>query len=156
MLSTKKEVLLALMAAESSAFIHFDPRNSSVMVPTYLEKQAQCVLQVGWNMPVPIGQLSLDAEGLHGIFSFKGMPHPVFVPYERMFAIIGADTNRGRVFHEAIPEEIRKLLAETSPSKPELDTDTQPAEAPPRSNVFSLDAYKQRKMLNGRGPNRAS
>lgn len=150
MQNTKKDVLLALMASERSAFVHFDPRNSSVMVPTYLEKQAQVVLQVGWNLPNPIGQLSFDDVGMYGIFSFKGSNHQVFVPYERMFAIIGEDSQRGRVFHDAIPEEIQKLLADVKAAKPELNTEPQPAEAPQRDNVFSLDAYKQRKLKDGK------
>ncbi len=149
---SKKDVLLALLKAESSVYVHFDPRSSGVMVPTWLEKQAQVVLQVGYDMPVPILNLKIDDAGMYGIFSFKGQPHQVFVEWERMFAIVGGDSNRGRIFNESIPEEIRKLMDSVPEQKPALDNPTPSTPKSAGDNVISLDAWKQRK-LKGAKPN---
>jgi stringent starvation protein B len=147
---TKKDVLLALLKLEHSVFVHFDPRSSDVMVPTWLEKQTQVVLQVGYDLPQPIQQLKIDDAGMYGIFAFKGQLHQCFVGWERIFAIVGGDSNKGRIFSDSMPEELKKLLIETRDApKPELANPQPSTPQPAGSNVVSLDAWKQRKAKRG-------
>ena len=56
-----------------------------------LRLQAQVVLQVGLDMPVPIPDLRVDEEGVFGTLSFKGVPFTCFVPWGAVFALVGED-----------------------------------------------------------------
>jgi stringent starvation protein B len=86
-------------------FIHLDPRRSGVSVPARLRSQAQVVLQVGLDMPVPIPDLRIDHEGVFGTLSFRGVPFACFVPWGSVFALVGEDA-KGMVWHADMPEEI--------------------------------------------------
>jgi stringent starvation protein B len=88
-----------------SVFIHLDPRRSGVLVPSRLRSQAQVVLQVGLDMPVPIPDLRIDQEGVFGTLSFKGVPFACFVPWGAVFALVGEDA-KGMVWHADMPLEI--------------------------------------------------
>jgi stringent starvation protein B len=103
-LPPKKEVALALLE-RSSVFVHLDPRASNVIVPPWFKKQAQLVLQVGLNMPVPIPDLRLDDEGLSCTLSFNRSPFYCVVPWGSIFAMVG-DDGRGMVWPEDVPSEL--------------------------------------------------
>lgn len=103
-LPPKKEVALALLE-RSSVHIHLDPRLSGVVVPTWFKKQAQLVLQIGLNMPVPIPDLRLDDEGMSCTLSFNRSPFFCFVPWSSVFAMVGED-KRGMVWPDDVPPEI--------------------------------------------------
>jgi stringent starvation protein B len=103
-LPAKKDVARALLL-RGSVFIHLDPRRSGVLVPARLRSQAQVVLQVGLDMPVPIPDLRIDEEGVFGTLSFKGVPFACFVPWGSVFALVGEDA-KGMVWHADMPAEI--------------------------------------------------
>ncbi len=103
-LPAKKDVARALLL-RGSVFIHLDPRRSGVLVPARLRSQAQVVLQVGLDMPVPIPDLRIDHEGVFGTLSFKGVPFACFVPWGAIFALVGEDA-KGMVWHADMPLEI--------------------------------------------------
>jgi stringent starvation protein B len=103
-LPAKKDVARALLL-RGSVFIHLDPRRSGVQVPPRLRSQAQVVLQVGLDMPVPIPDLRIDQEGVFGTLSFKGVPFACFVPWGAVFALVGEDA-KGMVWHADMPVEI--------------------------------------------------
>ena len=88
-----------------SVFIHLDPRKLGVLVPARLRSQAQVVLQVGLDMPVPIPDLRLDEEGVFGTLSFKGVPFSCFVPWGSVFALVGED-GKGMVWASEMPAEV--------------------------------------------------
>ena len=103
-LPPKKEVALALLE-RSSVFVHLDPRGAAVIVPPWFKKQAQLVLQVGLNMPVPIPDLRLDDEGLSCTLSFNRAPFYCVVPWGSVFAMVG-DDGRGMVWPDDVPSEL--------------------------------------------------
>jgi stringent starvation protein B len=88
-----------------SVFVHLDPRRPGVLVPARLRSQAQVVLQVGLDMPVPIPDLRIDEDGVFGTLSFKGVPFACFVPWAAVFALVGEDA-KGMVWHSDMPPEI--------------------------------------------------
>jgi stringent starvation protein B len=88
-----------------SVFIHLDPRKSGVLVPARLRSQAQVVLQIGLDMPVPIPDLRVDEEGVFGTLSFKGVPFTCFVPWGAVFALVGED-GKGMVWASEMPSEV--------------------------------------------------
>ncbi len=85
--------------------MHLDPRQAGVLVPTRLRLQAQVVLQVGLDMPVPIPDLRIDEEGVYGTLSFKGVPFTCFIPWGAVFALVGDDA-KGMVWPAEMPAEI--------------------------------------------------
>jgi stringent starvation protein B len=103
-LPAKKDVARALLL-RGSLFIHLDPRRPGVLVPSRLRSQAQVVLQVGLEMPVPIPDLRVDEDGVFGTLSFKGVPFTCFVPWGAVFALVGDDA-KGMVWHADMPSEI--------------------------------------------------
>jgi len=105
-LPPKKEVALALLE-RSSVYVHLDPRQGPVVVPSWFKKQPQLVLQVGLNMPVPIKDLRLDDDGMSCTLSFSRSPFFCVVPWSSVFAIIGCEDGRGMVWPDDVPAEVQ-------------------------------------------------
>ena len=100
----KRDVANQLLR-KGSLFIHLDPRVSDVVVPPWLRHQAQLVLQVGLDMPIPIPDLRVDEHGIFGTLSFSRTPFACNVPWSSIFALVG-DEGRGMVWPESMPAEI--------------------------------------------------
>jgi hypothetical protein len=94
-----------LLLDRGSLFVHLDPRMSDVFVPPWLRHQAQLVLQVGFDMPIPIPDLRVDDAGVFGTLSFSRHPFTCGIPWESIFALVG-DEGRGMVWPESMPPEI--------------------------------------------------
>jgi stringent starvation protein B len=109
-LPPKKEVALALLE-RTSVFVHLDPRAAAVVVPLGFKKQAQLVLQVGLNMPVPIRDLHLDDEGMTCTLSFNRTPFFCVVPWSSVYAVVGCDDGRGMIWPEDVPPEVAQAQA---------------------------------------------
>ncbi|MGH7440834.1 MAG: ClpXP protease specificity-enhancing factor SspB [Polyangiaceae bacterium] len=109
-LPPKKEVALALLE-RTSVFVHLDPRVDAVVVPVGFKKQAQLVLQVGLNMPVPIRDLHLDDEGMTCTLSFNRTPFFCIVPWSSVYAVVGCDDGRGMIWPDDVPPEIAQAQA---------------------------------------------
>jgi stringent starvation protein B len=104
LLPPKKDVALALLE-RASVFIHLDPRGEKVLVPPWLKKQPQLVLQIGLNMAVKIPDLELADEAVRCTLSFSRRPHYCSVPWNAVYALVGED-GRGMVWPEDIPPEV--------------------------------------------------
>src|SRR5687767_1080716 len=101
---SKHEIASALLL-KGTVFVHLDPRGDEVVVPKWLKKQPQLVLQVGLDMPMPIPDLRVDSAGVYGTLSFNRTPCTCSVPWEAVFALAG-DDGRGMVWPASMPEEI--------------------------------------------------
>ena len=64
-LPAKIEVARYLLS-QGSLFVHLDPRMDGVVVPKWYRSEPQLVLQIGFDMPVPIPDLQVDPEGIYG------------------------------------------------------------------------------------------
>ena len=100
----KKDVASALLL-RGSVFVHLDPRLDGVRVPDWLRQQPQLVLQIGLDMPIPIPDLRVDADGVYGTLSFQQRPFVCSVQWKAVFALVGED-GRGMVWPEDLPAEI--------------------------------------------------
>lgn len=100
----KKDVARALLL-KGSVFLHLDPRRDGVIVPAEYKRQAQLVLQVGLDLPVPIPDLRVDRTGVRGTLSFQRAPFTCSVPWDAVFAVVGGD-GRGMVWPTSMPKEI--------------------------------------------------
>jgi stringent starvation protein B len=94
-----------MLLRKGSLFIHLDPRVSDVVVPPWLRHQAQLVLQVGFEMPIPIPDLRVDEDGILGTLSFSRTPFTCKVPWNAVFALVGEE-GRGMVWPDSMPAEI--------------------------------------------------
>jgi stringent starvation protein B len=111
-LPPKKEVALALLE-RTSVFVHLDPRVAAVVVPPAFKKQAQLVLQVGLNMPVPIRDLQLDDDGMSCTLSFNRTPFFCVVPWASVYAVVGCDDGRGMIWPDDVPPEVAQAQTRT-------------------------------------------
>jgi stringent starvation protein B len=103
-LPPKKDVALALLE-RSQVFIHLDPRQKGVVVPTQFRKQPQLVLQIGLEMPIPIPDLEIDDAGIGCTLSFNRAPFHCSLPWSAIFALVG-DDGRGMVWPDDVPPEV--------------------------------------------------
>ena len=100
----KKDVARALLL-KGTVFVHLDPRSDDVVVPAWLKRQPQLVLQVGLDMLIPIPDLRVDDSGVYGTLSFNRNPFTCSVPWHAVFAVVG-DDGRGMVWPDSMPSEI--------------------------------------------------
>ena len=133
----KKDVASALLL-RGSVFVHLDPRVDGVRVPEWLRQQPQLVLQIGLDMPIPIPDLRVDADGVYGTLSFQQRPFLCTVQWKAVFALVGED-GRGMVWPEDLPAEIaaevdREAAADNMETKAEKRRPT-PRERPALSVV---------------------
>lgn len=117
LLPPKKDVALALLE-RASVFVHLDPRAEAVVVPPWLKKQPQLVLQIGLNMAVKIPDLEVGEEAVCCTLSFSRRPHYCYVPWGAVYALVGED-GRGMVWPEDIPPEVSSQ-AQPAPTKPNV------------------------------------
>jgi hypothetical protein len=121
-----------MLLRKGSLFLHLDPRVSDVVVPPWLRHQAQLVLQVGFDMPIPITDLRVDEHGVFGTLSFSRTPFACMVPWNAVFALVG-DEGRGMVWPDSMPAEIvaeveREAARSKHDSEPPL-TGTRPRDS---------------------------
>lgn len=126
LLPPKKDVALALLE-RASVFVHLDPRGENVVVPPWLKKQPQLVLQIGLNMAVKIPDLEVGEEAVCCTLSFSRRPHYCYVPWGAVYALVGED-GRGMVWPEDIPPEVSSQ-AQLSPAKPNVRPTLRPVPA---------------------------
>ena len=105
------------LLAQGSVFVHLDPRMDTVAVPQWYRSEPQRVLQIGFDMPVPIRDLEVDAEGVYGTLSFNRTPFTCEVPWEAVFALAG-DDGRGMVWPDSMPHEISEEIEREAGREP--------------------------------------
>jgi hypothetical protein len=103
-LPNKREVMLALLA-ETSVFVHLDPRGPSVRIPPWFKNQPQLVLQIGLNMAVQIPDLDVSEQGISCTLSFSRRPFFCSIPWTAVFGLVG-DNGPGLVWPDDVPAEI--------------------------------------------------
>ena len=104
----KKELLLALLT-ESVVQVHLDGRAQGVELPEWLRTESRVILDIGYDMPVPILDLEIDDQGFRCTLSFQRTPFLCRVPWEAIYGIIDAE-QRGAVYVEDMPPELRALI----------------------------------------------
>lgn len=103
-LPPKRDVALALLQG-SIVSVYLDPRGEDVVVPPWLKKQPQLMLQIGLNMPVPIPDLDVGEEALSCTLSFNRRPEFCRIPWRAIYALVGQD-GRGMIWPDDVPAEV--------------------------------------------------
>jgi stringent starvation protein B len=126
-LPPKKEVALALLES-SSVYVHLDPRKDGVVVPARFRTGSQLVLQVGFDMPIPIPDLDVGEDALSCTLSFSRVPFHCTVPWSAVYAIVG-DDGRGMVWPDDVPPEVAEKTRPKEERAPALREVPPPAES---------------------------
>ncbi len=105
------------LLAQGSLFVHLDPRVDTVAVPESYRSEPQLVLQIGFDLPVPIRDLEVDADGIYGTLSFNRSPFTCQIQWDAVFALAG-DDGRGMVWPESMPEEISEEIEREAGREP--------------------------------------
>ncbi len=108
-----KKQIFSLLLENDSVFVHIAGTHPSVVVPAHLHGKDQVVLQLGFNMPVPINDLEYNDEGVAATLSFKGKPGYCFVPWDAVFALVGED-GKGKVWDREMPASVKEELRKAS------------------------------------------
>lgn len=111
-LAPKKDVLGALLE-EGNVFLHIDPHASGVRIPHHLRDRPTVVLELGYEMAIPIPDLDISAQGVNATLSFGQAPFFCHLPWKSVFAMISKD---GRVL--LWPKDVPAHLADTLQSNP--------------------------------------
>ena len=105
------------LLAQGSVFVHLDPRVDTVLVPQWYRSEPQLVLQIGFDMPVPIRDLQVDEDGIYGTLSFNRSPFTCHVQWDAVFALAG-DDGRGMVWPDSMPQEITQEIEREAGREP--------------------------------------
>jgi hypothetical protein len=76
-----------------TVLLYLDPRLDNVLVPEAFSKQSLLVLQIGYNMAIPIPDLELQEKGVLATLTFNRRPFQCFVPWEALQAAKITDEN---------------------------------------------------------------
>lgn len=85
--------------------VHFDPRHPGVDVPPHLRGVPAQALRYGINMPNPIPDLRLEADGIRATLSFATVPTATFIPWDAVFAMVD-DEGRGYLWRDSVPRDV--------------------------------------------------
>jgi len=136
-LPNKREVMLALLA-ETSVFVHLDPRSPAVRVPPWFKNQPQLVLQIGLNMAVAIPDLDVNERGIDCTLSFSRRPFPCSIPWSAVFGLVG-DNGPGLVWPDDVPAEVAaQVQAQTNAQKAQPPGKKTPVREAPRGRLRAI------------------
>lgn len=137
----KKIDVVRVLLQKDSLFLHLDPRCKNVIVPSEFKNQSQLVLQIGYDMPIKIPDLSIKEGGIMATLSFNHTPFCCYVPWKPIFAVIGQD-GRGMVWDQDMPSEVRLDIA-----KEEKKVDSAPEGGVPTGFVKDLKNCENPKII---------
>jgi hypothetical protein len=92
---------------QGDAFLVFDPRKGGVIVPEHLRKQNSLSLQFGYNLVIPICDLTITDDLVTGTLSFDRSPFWCAIPWDAVFAVISAG-ELGVGWPEDFPPDLTK------------------------------------------------
>jgi hypothetical protein len=92
--------------------VHFDARRLDVRVPRHLRKQANVVLEWGFNLPRPIVDLKIDQEAISGTLSFGGSTAFCMLRWAAVFCVTSPTLDKVAVWLNDAPGEVQREVLE--------------------------------------------
>jgi hypothetical protein len=105
-MTDKQQILLELLK-DAWVYVNLDPRREGVLLPDFLRQEPRVVLQYGYNMPVPIADLTIDEEGIKATLSFRRQPYSTLVPWSAIFALSDGE-ERHFVWEADVPPDLER------------------------------------------------
>ncbi|MBW2732268.1 MAG: hypothetical protein JRH20_07720 [Deltaproteobacteria bacterium] len=88
----KQVVIRTLLQQEDFLLVVVDPSCAQVRLPDFLVEAGQPVgLNIGFEMAVPIPDLTLDDEGIQGTLSFSRTPFFSFIPWDAVLQVSASE-----------------------------------------------------------------
>jgi len=94
---------------------HESKGDIELVIPEYLKKDAEVVLEIGYNTAIPIPDLELESNGVSCTLSFNRTPQYCFIPWESI-------TGYGGDAVTALLEELQKGKAKEDEPKLQQST----------------------------------
>jgi hypothetical protein len=82
--------LITLLETGLSVLVKINATHPCVVLPGHLSSRDSVVLEIGYNLPVPIPDLTLDDAGITCTLSFNRIPFLCFIPLEAISGFGGA------------------------------------------------------------------
>jgi hypothetical protein len=130
---SKREQLLKLLE-RGSVFVHLDPRRESVVVPDWLARKPQLVLQLGLNFAIPIPDLEVDEYGVRCTLSFNRSPFHCTLPWVAIYALVAED-GQVTVWPTELPIELVPQPAAVRRNQPVPRSSRGRSQPPPRPRI---------------------
>lgn len=119
---SKCAVTMELLGLQRLVNVTFDGRHPDVDVPVRFRKDARVTIQIAYELPIPIRDLSVHpVEGIVATLSFDEGRFRCEVPWAAVWAVQDPQGN-GIVWEDQIPASVRK----GEPRGPERDRPTRP------------------------------
>jgi hypothetical protein len=125
--SKEKEAEMLRLLGEGDVFVLLDARRPGVDLPENLKSDLQLILQVGYQMPVPIYDLTVDEFGFSATLSFQRSPYLCRIPWS---AVYGLRCGKQAMWWEADAPEQPKAEAATGGQAPAKVTPVTPRSRP--------------------------
>lgn len=122
----KQELLLSVLS-RSWAFLQLDGRVAGVELPEWL-RGPSVTLQIGYDMPRPIPDLTIDEHGVRATLSFQRTPFRCVIPWRAIYAIADLD-GKGALFPGDAPADL--------PAPPARGDEAGPKPSPPSRTLAS-------------------
>jgi stringent starvation protein B len=100
-----KQDVMERLLQEGPVLIQLDARKEGVDVPKQFLHDARLVLRLGYGLSPPIHDLILDDDGVSATLTFSGVPYHCQVPWESVYAVVSAVSERRMVWPDDIPPE---------------------------------------------------
>ena len=113
-MTTEKQQILLELLKDAWVYVNLDPRRDGVLLPDFLRQEPRVVLQYGYNMPVPIADLTIDEEGIKATLSFRRQPYSTLVPWSAIFAFSDGE-ERHFVWEADVPPDLERAPAGPRP-----------------------------------------
>ncbi|MES2384500.1 MAG: hypothetical protein V4593_08120 [Pseudomonadota bacterium] len=130
---TKQTVLQNLLEDGSDVFVHLDPRRPGTLVPSCYASDKSLVLQLGYNLAIPIPDLVIEDDGFGATLSFGGCPIWCMIPWGSVYGM--ASRLGSIVWPEDLPKDLDRVAPMLPPPAPR-------AAGTAAAGVISLDAHR--------------
>lgn len=124
-----KRLVLCEMLKDAWVYVHIDPRREGIVLPDFLRDQPRVVLQYGYNMPVPLHDLTIDEKGIAATLSFRRTMHATFIPWSAVFAMTDGEKH-GMVWPDDVPADLEAGPAPQPPPPAASAPASTPSPAP--------------------------
>lgn len=104
----EKKKLFATLLDMGITALHLDPRRQGVIVPGRFRQQNWLVLNYSYRYG--IADFRFDDQVVEASLSFGGQPFYCRVPWAAVFAITDNSRQRGRIFHDEVPQDVDALV----------------------------------------------
>jgi hypothetical protein len=111
----KMHAVYRMLSGGAQVEILLDARHRNVCVPKHLQHDTQLVLLLGYDMPIPIPDLTLSEQGIGATLSFNRAPFWCYLPWDAIFgARVRGDAERV-VWAPPIPDNVVCLMSRRTP-----------------------------------------